>query len=150
MSAAEGCVRLSDIQTQKRGRNYSLALRFALSASLLILVFNNSRANAELQMRSRKNWINWPSSQAWCKSLGWCVNDSPRTPTAQRRGKTKQKESKAFYKSRSTLCVSVLQSGHNFLNKILQLHRKSLRLFASSAVLPSFSYKLEVNISRWL
>lgn len=41
--------------------NYSLALYFALFASLLILVFNNSGANAELQISSRKHQINWPS-----------------------------------------------------------------------------------------
>ena len=56
------CLRVCDIQ--KKEKNYSLALYFALSASLLILKFNNSWANAELQITSRKNLINWPSSQA--------------------------------------------------------------------------------------
>lgn len=64
---------------KKKKRNYSLALNFALSASLLNLVFNNSGANAELQISSQKNQINWLSSQAPCQSLGWRVNASPRT-----------------------------------------------------------------------
>ena len=75
-SGAEVCVCVCDIR-KKRGRNYSLALYFALSASLLILMFNNSGANAELQISSRKNRINWPSAQASCQSLGWRVNASP-------------------------------------------------------------------------
>lgn len=90
MSGAEVCM-CACVTFREKGRNYSLALYFALSASLLILMFNNSGANAELQISSRKNRINWPSSQASCQSLGWCVNHSPRTPNSAVQNGTERK-----------------------------------------------------------
>lgn len=74
------CIYVCDIQGKKR--NYSLALNFALSASLLNLVFNNSGANAELQISSQKNQINWLSSQAPCQSLADVSTLPPELPNS--------------------------------------------------------------------
>lgn len=92
MSRAEVCMCVWHSET---GRNYSLTLYFALSASLLIFMFNNSGANAELQISSRKNRINWPSSQASCQSLGWCVDTSPRTPNSIAQYGTERKKQRS-------------------------------------------------------
>lgn len=153
MSGAEVCM---CVWHSEKGRNYSLALYFALSASLLILMFNNSGANAELQISSRKNQINWPSSQASCQSLGWCVNDSPRTPnsTAQYCTERKKKQrSRAKHSIKTKLPSACQLVEHLNHAKLSELTSPNCTISHSTRLLSlhplcnfTVSLKLEINI----
>lgn len=143
----------------EKGRNYSLALHFALSASLLICVFNNSGANAELQISSRKNLINWPSSQASCQSLGLTCQRFPQNSKQQ--CAIRHRAEKQNKRSRAEHCIKIklpsinraLQSGQNLPSWLLLtaqwLTQPGSHHLAFSAISQSVSLKLEVNIPLW-
>lgn len=123
MSGAEGCGWVT-FRKKKAGRNYSLALCFALSASLLILMFNNCRAQAELQMSPGKIELIGHPLRHLVKVWGNMSMIPPtQLQTALSRRKTKEVEARGLYEKTAPRCVSInraLQSELNFLSWLLK------------------------------